>query len=120
LRVERFTTPPGSWPPGAAALSERGERFLRGLRGGLVAVAALRCEGHSSPLQGSGVATGPLSLTRAALFCRALARLAGGRVRATVIGHGTAEPIAENDTESGRAKNRRVVVTVTHRPRRLP
>jgi outer membrane protein OmpA-like peptidoglycan-associated protein len=41
-------------------------------------------------------------------------------VRTRVIGHGTAEPIAPNDTASGRATNRRVVVTVRHRPSRLP
>ena len=117
MRVERFTTPPGSWLPGAAALSERGQRFLRSLRGRLVAVAALRCEGHSAPLQGSAVATGPLSRARAALFCRALAKRVG--TRPTIVGRGTAEPIADNAGEAGRAKNRRVVVTVTHRPRRL-
>ena len=117
MRVERFTTPPGSWLPGAAALSERGQRFLRSLRGRLVAVAALRCEGHSVPLQGSAVAAGPMSRARAALFCRALAKRVG--IRPTVVGRGTAEPIADNAGEAGRAKNRRVVVTVTHRPRRL-
>ena len=117
MRVERFTTPPGSWLPGAAALSERGQRFLRSLRGRLVAVAALRCEGHSAPLQGSAVATGPLSRARAALFCRVLAKRVG--TRPTIVGRGTAEPIADNAGEAGRAKNRRVVVTVTHRPRRL-
>ena len=47
-------------------------------------------------------------------------RFAGHNVRPIVVGHGTAEPIAPDDTESGRAENRRVVVTVTHRPRRLP
>ena len=120
LQVERLTTPPGSWLPAAAALSPRGARFLRGLRGRLVAVAALRCDGHSARTRAPAVAHGPVSRARAALLCRALARLAGGNARTTVVDHGTAEPIAPNDTESGRAKNRRVSVTVTHRPGRLP
>ena len=112
LRRERFTTPPGSWLPGEAALSERGKRFRRSLRGKLVAVAALRCEGYSALVQALGE-TGPLSLARATLFCRALAKRFGGRQ--TVVGRGNAEQISGNGGEAGRAENRRVVVTVTHR-----
>jgi hypothetical protein len=118
LQVERFTTPPGSWLPGQAALSARGHRFLRSLRGRLIVVAALRCEGHSAQLRALAVSTDPLSLARAVHLCRALVRL-GLAVRPTVRGRGTAKPISDNTTESGRAKNRRVVVTVTHRATRL-
>jgi alpha-tubulin suppressor-like RCC1 family protein len=114
LQVERFTTPPGSFLPGEAALSERGQRFLRSLRGRLVAVAALRCEGHSARLQAPAVASGPLSLARAALLCRTLREL-GLRVPATVLGRGNAEPIAANTSEAGRDENRRVEVTIRHR-----
>jgi hypothetical protein len=118
LQLERFTTPPGSFLPGAAALSARGERFLRSLRGRLVAVAALRCEGHAARLQAAPVASGPLSLARAALLCRALQRL-GVRAHASVVGRGNAQPLASNASKPGRAENRRVLVTVTHRARRL-
>ena len=76
------------------------------------------CQDHRER-GGAAVASGPLSLARPSLLCRVLARLAGGSVRPNVVGHGTAEPIARNDTESGRAQNRRVVVTVTHPMRRL-
>ena len=119
LQLERFTTPPGSWLPGEAALSVRGERFRRSLQHKLIAVAALRCEGYSARVGEPVTASGPLSLARAALLCRALARFAGPGVRLNVVGHGTAAPIAPSDTESGRATNRRVIVTVKHRPRRL-
>jgi outer membrane protein OmpA-like peptidoglycan-associated protein len=118
LALERFTTLPGSFLPGEAALTARGERFLRSLRGRLVAVAALRCEGHSARLQAPAVATGPLSLARAALLCRTL-RTLGLRVPASVVGRGNAHPSASNASEAGRAENRRVFVTVTHRPRGL-
>jgi outer membrane protein OmpA-like peptidoglycan-associated protein len=114
LQVERFTTPAGSFLPGEAALSARGQRFLRSLRGRLVAVAALRCEGHSAQLQAPAVATGPLSLARAALLCRTL-RTLGVRVLATVLGRGNAQPVASNASEAGRAENRRVEVTIRHR-----
>jgi hypothetical protein len=116
--VERFTTPPGSFLPGEAALTERGERFLASLRGRLVGVSGLRCEGHSAQLRTPAVASGPISFARADFFCRALRKL-GGRAEASVVGRGNAQPLASNATEPGRAENRRVVVTVTHRPRRL-
>jgi hypothetical protein len=48
LQVERFTTPPGAWVPDEATLTPRGERFLRSLRGKLIAVAGLRCDGHDA------------------------------------------------------------------------
>jgi outer membrane protein OmpA-like peptidoglycan-associated protein len=118
LRVERFTTPPGSFVPDQAALTLRGERFLRRLRGKLIAVASLRCEGHSADVQGTVDTTSPLSRARAAAICQALRQL-GVRAQPRLAGHGDSEPIASNANESGRAENRRVEVTVTHRPRRL-
>jgi outer membrane protein OmpA-like peptidoglycan-associated protein len=118
LRVERFTTPPGSFEPDQAALTARGERFLRSLRERLIAVASLRCEGHSADVHGTLDTTSPLSLARAAATCQALRRL-GVRAQPRLAGHGDSDPIASNANESGRAENRRVEVTVTHRPRRL-
>jgi Calx-beta domain len=117
LRVERFTTPAGSWVPGRAGLTARGQHFVHGLRGKLIAVASLRCDGHDANLHGTAVTSAPLSRARAAVMCRALRQL-GVRARPRLVGHGESEPISSNTTASGRAKNRRVEVTITHRPRR--
>ena len=118
LRVEHFMTPAGSWAPDQAKLTARGRSFVRGLRGKLIAVASLRCDGHEADLRGtSGVTTSRLSLARAATMCDALRKL-GVRPRPRLAGHGSSDPIASNGTRSGRAKNRRVEVTITHRPRR--
>jgi hypothetical protein len=81
LRVERFTTPAGSWAPGRAGLTERGRRFVRSLRGKLIAVASLRCDGHDANLRGSAVVSSRLSVERARVMCDALGRL-GVRGRA--------------------------------------
>jgi outer membrane protein OmpA-like peptidoglycan-associated protein len=62
--------------------------------------------------------TSPLSLAHAAAICQALRQL-GVRPRPRLAGHGDSELIASIANESGRAENRRVDVTVTHRPRRL-
>jgi hypothetical protein len=118
LQVEDFTTPAGSWLPGEAGLSARGRSFLRSLRGKLIAVASLRCDGYSADADGIPVSTGPISLARAAAMCRALRQL-GVRAQPRLTGHGDTAPIASNASESGRAENRRVEVTVTHRLRRL-
>jgi outer membrane protein OmpA-like peptidoglycan-associated protein len=51
-------------------------------------------------------------------MCDALRELGVG-ARLKLAGHGDADPIASNVSEAGRAENRRVIVTVTHRPTRL-
>jgi outer membrane protein OmpA-like peptidoglycan-associated protein len=117
LRVEHFMTAAGSWVPDQAKLTARGRSFVRGLRGKLIAVASLRCDGHDADLRGTSVTTSRLSLARAATMCDAL-RTLGVRPRPRLAGHGSSDPIASNATRSGRAKNRRVEVTITHRPRR--
>jgi hypothetical protein len=118
LRVEHFTTPAGSWVPDEATLSARGRSFLRSLRGKLIAVASLRCDGHDANVRATAATSSRLSLARAAVMCDALREL-GVRSPPKLAGHGDSEPITSNATESGRAENRRVEVTVTHRPRRL-
>jgi hypothetical protein len=119
LRVEHFTTPPGSWLPDRATLTTRGRSYVRRLRGKLVAIASLRCDGYEADVRSSSDATSHLSLARAAAMCAALREL-GVDTRPRLVGHGDTDPIARNASESGRAKNRRVEVTVTHKPEPLP
>jgi FtsP/CotA-like multicopper oxidase with cupredoxin domain len=119
LRVEQFTTPAGSWLPDRTGLTARGRSFVRGLRGKLRAVAGLRCDGYEADVRPGSADTSRRSLARAAAMCAAFREL-GIDVRPRLVGHGDADPIASNASESGRAKNRRVEVTVTHRRRPLP
>ena len=119
LRVEHFTTPAGSWTPGQATLTARGWRFVRHLRGKLVAVAGLRCDGHDADVRPPSTTSSQSSLARATAMCAAL-RVLGVDVRPRQVGHGDSDPIAPNDSASGRARNRRVEVTMTHEPRPLP
>jgi outer membrane protein OmpA-like peptidoglycan-associated protein len=100
-------------------LTARGRGFVRGLRGKLIAVAGLRCDGHDANVGAATVTGSRLSLARAALLCDALAKL-GVRARPRLAGHGDSQPVASNATVSGRARNRRVEVTLTHRPRPVP
>jgi hypothetical protein len=118
LAVEHFVTPPGSWLPNQAALSTRGRRFLRSQRARLIAVAAIRCDGYSANVRAHSPNAKRISVARAALACAALQRR-GIDATPTVVGHGDARPIASNTTAAGRARNRRVEVTITHRRTRL-
>jgi hypothetical protein len=111
LAVERFVTPPGSWVPNASRLSPRGRRFVHALRGRLVSVAAVRCDGYTAKLADDSPNALPISRGRGATFCAAL----GIHAPTTLAGHGAARPLASNATASGRAQNRRVEVTITHR-----
>jgi hypothetical protein len=113
LAVEHFTTPPGSWMANRAALSTRGRRFLRSQRARLIDVAALRCDGYSAKVRAESPNAARISLARAAVACAALNQ-EGSKVIPTLVGHGDSRPIASNTTPAGRARNRRVDVTVTH------
>jgi hypothetical protein len=118
LAVEHFVTPPGAWMPDTAALSTRGRRFLRSKRARLIAVAALRCDGYSAKVREDSPNATRISVARAAVACAALQRR-GMDATPNVIGHGDSRPIASNATAAGRARNRRVEVTITHHRTRL-
>jgi subtilisin-like proprotein convertase family protein len=92
LEVERVATPAGSWAPGNAVLTPKGRRFLRSLRGRLIAVTGYRCVGRSAAGEPAPVALGR---RRARIVCRALRRL-GAAGRASVVGRGSKDPVAAN------------------------
>ena len=114
LAAEHFVTPPGSWLPNQSELSTRGRHFLRSQRARLIAVATIRCDGYAANVRGDSPNAKRISLARAAVACAAL-QDPGIDATPTVVGHGDSRPIASNDTAAGRASNRRVEVTITHR-----
>jgi hypothetical protein len=107
LAVEHATTPAGSFVADSAALTATGRRFVRALRARLIGVASLRCDGYGALPEGSAQPefAAELSRARAAAVCGDDAR---------IVGHGSADPIATNALEAGRAANRRVEITVRH------
>jgi subtilisin-like proprotein convertase family protein/outer membrane protein OmpA-like peptidoglycan-associated protein len=116
LRTERVVTPAGSWVPNEAVLTPAGERFVRNLRGRLVAVQSYNCDGHTAALEGRRADSRharALSLRRAQVMCGALPQR-GIEGKSGLVGHGGTEPIASNRTDAGRAHNRRVEISVNH------
>ncbi len=69
----------------------------------------IRIEGHTDSV-GSERFNLVLSELRAHVVALELARLGVGPERLRPVGRGESEPVASNDTEEGRARNRRVVV----------
>ena len=82
----------------------------------MIAVASIRCDGYSAKVRADSPNARPISVARAAVVCAVLRRRG---IETTVVGHGDARPITSNATAAGRARNRRVEVTITHRPTRL-
>jgi outer membrane protein OmpA-like peptidoglycan-associated protein len=109
-----LVTPVGSFAPDSGALTARGAAYLRRVARELRAVASVRCVGFTaSVLDGDpGNYAKRLGRDRARAAC-ALMRPTGAKLR--VASDGKADPIASNATESGRAKNRRVELTIVHR-----
>jgi outer membrane protein OmpA-like peptidoglycan-associated protein len=74
--------------------------------------AEILLSGHTSG-EGGAVLNRDLSFRRV-LACKAyLAQSGLDAARITVVGHGPDQPIASNDTEEGRARNRRVEMRLT-------
>ena len=74
--------------------------------------ASISVEGHtdSVPTGKSSINNIDLSIRRARVIANHLIERGINRDRISVIGHGDTHPIDRNDTEEGRAKNRRVEV----------
>ncbi len=69
--------------------------------------ARFEVQGHTDN-QGSDVINDPLSQKRAEAVVKALADLGVDDFNLKAVGKGSHEPVADNKTEAGRAKNRRV------------
>jgi outer membrane protein OmpA-like peptidoglycan-associated protein len=64
-------------------------------------------QGHTDN-QGSDAINDPLSQKRAEAVVKALASLGCDEFNLRAVGKGSHEPVTDNKTEAGRAKNRRV------------
>jgi len=73
------------------------------------ATVRLRIEGHTDAV-GTAAANDALSLARARSVASALAARGVPAARLEPVGLGARQPVASNDTDSGRARNRRVSV----------
>ncbi|MFG1430503.1 OmpA family protein [Xanthobacter sp. V2C-8] len=73
--------------------------------------AVVEVAGHTDAV-GDASVNQKLSEARAAAVAAFLAEAGIARERLSTVGHGAAQPVAENDTEAGRALNRRIVFTV--------
>ena len=108
----------------AKALFEEGQAVLSGeARATLGAVAALlrsdpypiQVEGHTDNVKIANPAfpsNWELSAVRASSVVRLFVESGVAETRLTAVGHGATLPVAPNTDEAGRAKNRRVAVTI--------
>jgi len=90
------------------------DRFAEGLRNN--PNADVRIVGHTDST-GSDAINNPLSLDRASSARNYLTARGVSGSRIQVEGRGAREPIATNDTNDGRSRNRRVEIFVGERPR---
>jgi hypothetical protein len=109
LGVERAVTPPGSFVRNTARLTAIGRRFATRLRTVAQSIERARCDGFAAGDTLSRTNAYEVSLERARRICGVL-----GAVPTRSVGHGTLHPRVDDRTESGRAVNRRVVVTLRH------
>jgi outer membrane protein OmpA-like peptidoglycan-associated protein len=75
----------------------------------------VRIDGHTDA-QGSDAMNQQLSEARAGAVRSALASMGVDQARIQAVGHGKADPVADNKTEAGRQQNRRVEVTLVGQP----
>ncbi|GAB3482692.1 OmpA family protein [Nocardiopsis coralliicola] len=96
-----------------STLTEDAEKVLDGAAERIQASGAeeIRVAGHTDD-SGDDAINGPLSEERAETVATALGERTGTGVDYGTEGHGSAEPIADNSTEEGAQRNRRVTVTI--------
>ena len=99
---------------GSAEIDTGNEDLLARLAGLATSCpGSLTIAGHTDS-QGDANMNESLSLARAAAVRDALATLGVDMNRMSAVGFGEAQPIAENSTREGRAKNRRIAIDVTN------
>jgi len=112
------------FPSGSAEISEEGQRIILAVARRLAQIAgAVEVQGHTDnrPIRGKLAKQYPtnweLSTARATAVVRLMEEQGGiGSRRLLGAGLSMHRPIASNDTEEGRARNRRIEIVVTPEP----
>ncbi len=104
-----------TFPPGSTEIAEESQSLIRNLATILQACPGARFEigGHTDS-QGREESNMALSQARAAAVMSALLDLELELVFLESRGYGETQPIADNETELGRAMNRRIAFTLIH------
>lgn len=102
---------------GSSGMNSEAQEFVDKLAGLLKDTSTLiRIEGHTDDLAGRNKSNFLLSAERAVMFADELISRGIDKHRLEVVGHGANKPLATNDTEEGRNKNRRVELVLTEEP----
>jgi outer membrane protein OmpA-like peptidoglycan-associated protein len=111
-----FTLDDVNFESGSARLTPSAQETVASLAGVLKAhpSARVRLEGHTDA-SGSQAANKRLSEQRAAAVKSALVNAGASAGSIEVAGHGSEQPVADNDTDAGRAQNRRTELVVLER-----
>lgn len=106
-----YTLDGNAFGSGSASLTAQAQASLRALAGQLGGGGPISIEGHTDS-QGGEAANQALSQRRAEAVRRVLeeAGVAPGRLKA--VGRGESQPVADNGSAAGRARNRRVEIIV--------
>lgn len=104
-----------SFDVGRAAIKPEMRPVLDEVARNLDAGVIVQVTGHTDST-GSDAINDPLSLERAQAVRDYLAARGVAPTRVTVQGRGSREPVAANDTDAGRAQNRRVEIYLAERP----
>jgi outer membrane protein OmpA-like peptidoglycan-associated protein len=106
-----YTLPGTAFASGSATLAPSAIASLRALFKSIGAKKKLRVEAHTDD-QGSNSVNLALSQRRADAVRQALVATGITAARITAVGRGEAAPVADNGSAEGRARNRRVEITV--------
>jgi outer membrane protein OmpA-like peptidoglycan-associated protein len=106
-----YTLPGTAFASGSATLAPSAVASLRALFKSIGAKKKLRVEAHTDD-QGSDSANLALSQRRADAVRQALVNGGIAAARISAVGKGEANPVADNASAEGRARNRRVEITV--------
>lgn len=114
-RGELFTLSGDAFASGQSRLTAAAATSIKALAAYLGGSprGTIRIEGHTDS-QGAADANLQLSERRAAAVRDALVAAGVPRSRIQAVGRGDAQPVADNGTAAGRAKNRRVEILVTN------